>query len=154
MSPLMSRTVLSKCSRFSDSRIYSLPYLFLSIFPFHLSISLLFFCFFSYKVIINEMTASTERCMSPAYFARLHFPGACFSAWCSKPRSVDKYPWLSIDLGATYYVLFVATQGSADNEQNKYFVFKYKLRYSPHKSPWPLMNYKEKGKQKVCNCKS
>ena len=97
------------------------------------------------------MTASSERCMSPAHFARLHLPGLCFSAWCTKPRSEDKYPWLRVHLGAEYYILFVATQGSG-NEPNQYFVFKYKLRYKGTKKWW--VTVKEKGEDKVGNCKN
>lgn len=88
------------------------------------------------------MTASSERCMSPPHFGRLLFPGACLSAWCSKPQSEDKYPWLIVDLGTEYYVLFVATQGS-NSEQNEDFVFKYRLKYDIHHP------YRENGMIKV-----
>ena len=103
--------------------------------------------FFLCKVWVDGMTASSVRCMSPPHFGRLQFPGTCFSAWCSKTRSYDKYPSLTVTLGASYYILFVATQGS-DNEQNKHFASSYLLHYRlDDDDSWEL--YKEKGVKKV-----
>lgn len=106
-----------------------------------------FYCFVS-PVSVNKMTASSERCMSPPYFARLHLPGTCFSAWCSKPHRYDSYPWLSVNLGDEYYILYVATQGSG-SKQNEHFVFRYKLRYSLEQNASNWYNYEEKGRSKV-----
>ena len=93
------------------------------------------------------MTASSERCMSPPHFARLNLLGLCLSAWCSKPRSEDPHPWLRVSLGIPQYILFVATQGS-ENNQNKYFVLSYFLGYvDVDDGKWK--KYKENGKLKV-----
>ena len=95
------------------------------------------------------MTASSERCMAPPHFARLSLPGLCLSAWCSKPRSEDPHPWLRVSLGTPQYILFVATQGS-ENNQNKYFVLSYYLAYvDVDDRKWK--NYRENGKLKVDN---
>ena len=98
------------------------------------------------------MTASSQRCMSPPHFARLHFTGPCLSAWCSKPRSQDPHPWLRVSLGNPQYILFVATQ-SSDSEQNKYLVLSYYLSFVDS-DDGKLKNYTENGKLKVEELKS
>ena len=90
--------------------------------------------------------------MSPAYFARLHLTGRCFSAWCSSPRSSDPYPWLRVNLSSPQYILFVATQGS-DKEQDKYHVSSYYLSYL-HEDDGKATNYTENGNLKVEKLKS
>ena len=90
--------------------------------------------------------------MSPAYFARLHLTGKCFSAWCSSPRSSDPYPWLRVNLSSPQYILFVATQGS-DKEQDKYHVSSYYLSYL-HEDDGKATNYTENGNLKVEKLKS
>ena len=103
------------------------------------------------QVIIDNITASSVRCMSPAHFGRLHFSGPCFSAWCSKSQLNDQDPWLSVSLGTSYYILFVATQG-ANNEPNKYFPVKYFIKYQADGAiNESLVTYKEKGINKVLN---
>lgn len=90
--------------------------------------------------------------MSPAYFARLHLTGKCFSAWCSSRRSSDPYPWLRVNLSSPQYILFVATQGS-DKEQDKYHVSSYYLSYV-HEDDGKATNYTENGNLKVEKLKS
>lgn len=90
--------------------------------------------------------------MSPAYFARLHLTGKCFSAWCSSHRSSDPYPWLRVNLSSPRYILFVATQGS-DKEQDRYHVSSYYLSYL-HEDDGKATNYTENGNLKVEKLKS
>ena len=114
-------------------------------------ITLSYFFFFMNQVIIENITASSVRCMSPAHFGRLHFSGPCFSAWCSKSQLYDQDPWLSVSLGTSYYILFVATQG-ANNRPNKYFPVKYFIKYQADGAiNESLVTYKEKGINKVLN---
>lgn len=100
-------------------------------------------------MIIDNITASSVRCMSPAYFGRLHFSGSCFSAWCSKTQFYDPQPWLSVSLGTSYNILFVATQG-VNQEPNMYFPVKYLVKYQADGTTnESLVTYKEKGIDKV-----
>ena len=90
--------------------------------------------------------------MSPAYFGRLHFSGSCFSAWCSKTQFYDPQPWLSVSLGTSYNILFVATQG-VNQEPNMYFPVKYLVKYQADGTTnESLVTYKEKGIDKVNKC--
>ncbi|XP_022800570.1 uncharacterized protein LOC111338360 [Stylophora pistillata] len=99
------------------------------------------------QVAFNKLTASSELCMSPAYFARLHLTGECFSAWCPRPRSQDPHPWLSVNLNSLNQILFVATQGS-DNGQDKTHVLSYYLSYV-HEEDGTIRNYTENGNLKI-----
>ena len=66
----------------------------------------------------------------PAYYGRLN----ALSSWCAQTRDGSQ-DWLQVDLGKTFELCGVATQGNGDGKL-KEWVIDFKLSYAADGSSW------------------
>ena len=91
------------------------------------------------KIPDNKISAKTEGSNSTAKNGRLHYTSG--SSWCASTNT-DQY--LQLDLGTTYVICAVATQGNSKAEQ---WVVTYQLQSSTDGTTWT--DYKEGGQVRV-----
>ena len=91
------------------------------------------------KIPDNKISAKTEGSNTTAKNGRLHYTSG--SSWCASTNT-DQY--LQLDLGTTYVICAVATQGNSKAEQ---WVVTYQLQSSTDGTTWT--DYKEGGQVRV-----
>ena len=94
------------------------------------------------EIFDGSITASSEENDTPAKNGRLNYSAG--KSWCAGTQ--DNNPFLQIDLGTTFVLCAVATQGNSQAEE---WVETYQLQTSNDGLNWT--DYKEEGRVRVCD---
>lgn len=86
-------------------------------------------------ILDYQMTSSTHS-LFPPYDGRLHLVK---TSWCAQSAAGDQ-DWLKVDLGRTFEIRGVATQGLHPSNQYNYngWVIDFKLHYSLDGNGWTI----------------
>ena len=82
----------------------------------------------------NQMSATSYYDKSYGYHPAHHGRLNTLSSWCSR-RADGSQDWLQVDLGKTFELCGVATQGNGNGKYDEW-VTKFKLSYSADGSNW------------------
>ena len=87
-------------------------------------------------VILDYQMTSSTHSLFPPYDGRLHLPG---TSWCAQSAAGNQ-DWLKVDLGRTFEICGVATQGLDPGNQYNYhaWVKDFKLHYSFDGNGWTI----------------